>query len=124
MKIKRLIVFMKTFVLFLFFFSTYFVAHTQMWCNTQQIDTLFYNSGGIKTITVTKHPYTLSSIGERKLIKTIYDYDECNHLRRTTNVYEVYVNPQLYGILNPSKYQREYKIIGAVECDKHWVPSF
>jgi hypothetical protein len=88
----------------------------------KKIDATFYETGQIKIITFSiQQPIQSSVQVSRKLLKVFYQYDSCGNLRNTTNLYKAYINPNWYGILNPSPYQEENNILTNRICEEEWA---
>ena len=86
------------------------------------VDTSFYETGKVKTTTIhfTSTP-NLFSFNKTRLLKTVYQYDQCGNLRNVSKVYKVYVDPNSYGIMNPSSYLFVDEPIKDLVCDTLWV---
>jgi hypothetical protein len=98
------------------------LGQSQSFNSPQIVDTSFYQSGKIKTITFNKSAQTAVLFpGQRNLLKIVYQYDECANLRNITNIYEVYVNPNSYGIMYPNRYHEEDNLTSSAKCERIWT---
>lgn len=91
-----------------------------------EIDTTYYASGKIRTISFNNIKINglcvnTISYSEKKIFKTVYQYDECSNLRNITTVYQLNIDPNLNGFICPETFEQKDFLIENVKCDTLWI---
>ncbi len=91
-----------------------------------EIDTTYYASGKIRTISfkdVKINGLCVNSISEceKKIFKTVYQYDECSNLRNITTIYQLNIDPSMNSLICQEPFEQNDFLIKNVKCDTLWI---